>query len=337
MMHLDEAINSIFYQLLEYIIAPFVLVIFTHFILSKEDKFKGLGNYSIELNFVSLYSNLLFYFSCSAHHHPEHVCTKNCLCIQVQLALLVVCVFGLFLILIHQRIHNISVVSRFLQTIFNWLWAGIMAILLVLIFGINMHLNELSLSFKADDIQNTFSHLVLFFRCPCNFLLLIFILFVILIMVLAWRPPQYGKSAIRFQNLSTDSDITVDKKEKEKNKQLEIALNKMAKPEVRAQSFYHAANFSFENNEIRHALNYVVESKKIAELAGYQERLLLPIRELKMKIHLTLNENEDANAELVEVKEKYAQATGLTKTILKYCVDKLQEVLNNYKPKSPDQ
>ena len=219
MNNLDEAINTIFYQGLEFIIAPFLLVIFTHFAISKEDKLKGLGGYSIELNFVSLYSNLLFYFSCLAHQHQEHICSGNCPCPQVQLALLIVCVFGLFLIIIHQKVKENTSLPRIFSFVFNWLWLGIMILLICLIFGINMHLNNLSLSWKLTDRINTLQHLWSFICCPNNMVLLLLMIFVISliisIMISAWRN-EFRKSALMHQKgFRPNANLSDAEKEKE--------------------------------------------------------------------------------------------------------------------------
>lgn len=302
-----------------------VLVVLMHFILGKkEDKMKSLGDNTIEYNFISLYSNLLFYFSLSAHHiHVYH-----CACNDIESALLINCVFISFIVIIHKEVQAESRFSKLLATTFDWLWLAVLFLIFILIISVNFHLHGFELTTDCFYVKELGGELIVFLLVPSHFLLAFFMYMVIHVTIRAWKN-QYQKSILNYQKSSPEQENESQEINKNDriNSLLKIAENLQSKAEVRAQSFYYVAEFYFKKNDFNNATKYILESKNIAVNKPYPEIQLLPIRKLKIEIHIKLGEKDKARLELREVEIQLESAHANLKKTISFCITQLKNLI----------
>jgi hypothetical protein len=320
-----HCINSIFYQTFEYIIAPMFLVIIVHFVKETKNDFKGLERNTIEYLFVSLYSTLLFFLSMMAHH----VHMKECTCSDMRLTLLLVFIFGMMILFIQKRIVQANWKPNLLVFILDRMWIIVMLILLCIIVHLNIHINELE--YSTSNTPETFWLILHYIFSLPQFPFSVGFIVVISITIYAWKTENaLAVDVFQNMNLSIDdqnglsllsgNDIRLFKK---------VAKSYSIKKIFKYKACLRLAKHYFESDEIDTSTSFVNQAKAIGFSEGYEEMILLPVRELIIRLQKINGNIVLAEKEVKEVEAKLPLPTDRKYKSIKYCYDTLTSLLND--------
>lgn len=317
-------VNGVFFQTLEYVVAPLVLVLITYFVgNNNERKENPLGEKTTEYTFVSLYSNLLFYFSLSAHHSHATVCC----CSQVENALLINAIFLSFLVIIRKNYRNEIDIPALLQYIFNWLWLVAMVVILVLIVKINMHLT--GLEWGAKYFSRSCGGWFEYFLAPDHVLLLFFIIVVVTITIVAWRS-EYQQSINNYQSIdfTASNSNSVNQLTAEK-----VVHSNEATPIMRMKAAVFLAQCEYDKSRFNIALNWIESARKyIQMLPEVSELVLYEFREAFIKINFKVGRTKEIEAEINSLQKRFeSESETQKKQQIKYYLDKVIDVYNSLK------
>jgi hypothetical protein len=295
----DPFIAGIFYQVLEYIVAPMGLVVFTYYIKGthkKQTVNEDVTSNPIENTFIASYSCLLYYFTLSAHMHKEHPCSM-----EQQAALLTV-IAGLLILFIHKYLESNDAIKSapLLDIIFKYMWVMIMFSLLLLIIISNMEIHDyiFTTPFGSEfckDFWTLLIALLVFVIHPHHALFVVFTVVVSIVLYSISFNKVYPSIAL-IQGRQGASGTRVEAAKK-------IVNDPNAFPKVKVSSHMRIAEAFFEKKEYRASLESVIRAKDLACEQKYPEDQMYGIRVLKMRVHCKLGQRKEAENEMKEVQD----------------------------------
>jgi len=315
-------IQSIFYQILEYVIAPIGLMIFTFFVKGKNTKELRVLRFSdnaIESLFIASYCHLLYYFSLTAHEHHMGVNT----CRDDQFASLMNAIAGLLTIFIfkyfYEKLDGWKLEK--LKGIVNGTAMGLMIILTAIIIDSNMNYAHHRWTWSPNDAWKIIAASGAFLIHLNNLIFIPFIGFILYLIIV--------KPIIQV-NPSLKSYINTTKNVPEEislRNYTSIADDTGSPDDIRISSFVKIANHFFTLKKYEEALAAITNAKKLSVSTGNPEAQLIAIRVLKARIHCLLRQPGSASQEKVELEESKTLATEENKEFFDLWLKKLDGVL----------
>jgi|GEM_PF-4095920 len=293
--------ESIFYQVLEYVIAPIGLMMIIFFVKNSDDKngvfahdFRDDG---IESLFIAAYSHILFYFSVSAHPHEDHRDIED----STKTASLLVAVLGVITTIILKHYSKVwGDKTKKYKAITNNVALLLMANLLFIICYYNSAGWDFSFLLKKPQVP--FWHRLSFLLKPNNFIFIMIASFVLVMrFYLQWHKHKLTNDVKTFLRLNRKTAIELLPENKMKD-YTSIARNAINPLFVRIDSLLAKAKILEQNKETLHsALIEVERAKEMARNVNYPENLLYGIRKLKIQILCKMSEPEAARLEIAEI------------------------------------
>lgn len=299
--------EAVFYQTIEYVIAPIGLMIFLFYVKNVDIREKTFNpdfkENGIESLFIAAYSHVLYYFSITAHADGNH--SDNIIEIT-KAASLMSAVLGLMLIFILKYYSNIWGNKNWKSKIStNTTALCLMFFLFLVICFLNFkgwHLNVSAFDHPLIFIRENF----IFLSYPNNFLFIIAAVVILLLQFkLNSRPKELTKGVLSFLNLNAtpkdfhSSGII--------NKYTEIGESNSNPSFVRVDAFIANAKILMQKGDwssISLALSEIEKAKRLALESHYPENLLYGIRKLKIELHSMLNDFDSAYLEISEIEKQ---------------------------------
>lgn len=323
-------IESAYYQILEYVIAPLGLMIFTFYVKGENTQDvagRKLSDNAIESLFIASYSHLLFYFSMSAHEFHSHSETRS----DFQFASLLAAIAGLLTIFIYKYFYEKLDGAEFKRLCkhINNTAIGLMVFLIFIIIESNRQSFGYKWTWSPKDAWNILTSV---FQSVLNLRNLVFIPFIGLILYIIFfrRPIQISVGLKAFLD-STKTEAT----QEAIDRLLAIAKDSSTPPEIRYSSYVKITDYYFARKEYAKALEAANTAKQLALTAGYPEDQLIGLRTLKTEIHCLLEQEPEAMIELRELQDSQEKASEKNKPFYDLWIKKLKKVFNRYEIATP--
>lgn len=298
--------EAVFYQTIEYVIAPIGLMIFLFYIKNVDIREKTFNpefkENGIESLFIASYSHILYYFSVTAHADGNH---SDDIIEITKSASLMSAVLGLMLIFILKYYSNIWGTKNWKSKIStNTTALCLMFFLFIVICFLN---------FKGWHFDiSVFSHPLIFLKgnftflsYPNNFLFIIAACAILLLQYkLNSRPKELTTDVMSFLNLNENQ---AEPSFNVISNYTEIGKSNINPVFVRVDAFIANAKILLQKGDpasVSLALLEVEKAKRIALEANYPENLLYGIRKLKIEIHCMLDDEKSAYLEVSEIEKQ---------------------------------
>ena len=372
--HILHFFNGVFYQVMEFIVAPALLVIYTNIVLKKE---KDTEEYSVgrlkrddsdELNFVAIFSGILYYFSLKAHSDHEHSCMIDCIIMKSQSCIFIILIIEFFLIITYknrnQEFLNIRP-NKAILIVSKSIWMVIFSLLIFFIFVINAHENNIILIFNFKHIFESISLICFYFNPtnnPDNFICFVALIIIGYIYFTLFRNPEVRIILDYQASHIYDGGLNNKKKKKEMYKLKKLAQNANLPNAIRFFAFFNASRYQYElidseesffeflhrwlkcfrkdtskkNYYLNRALELVSSAKKVGISMNMPEEQMLPIRQFKIRLDTSLSDCAAAVVEISELEQQLNDTDSYKKIMLVLFINKLKETYNQNRGNCPE-
>lgn len=318
-------IQSIYYEILEYVIAPIGLMIFTFFVKSKNTvaiRTIKFSENAIESLFIASYSHLLYYFSLCAHEgNIKFESVKN-----DQFAALTNSIAGLLTIFVFKYFYEKLDGDRLrkLTRTINYTAFGLMCFLAVIIVDSNMNFHNSHLSLSSKDANKWLVDFIYFIIRLNNLIFIPFIGFILFIVII--------KPIVRV-NPSLKSYILTNKNvsDEKSNENYQAIASEIYSPmAIRISSYVKLAIEFLKNQDHIKSMEAITNAKNLAITSNYPESELIAIRSIKVELHCILNQKDKALKEVSEVEQNKSRDSDSNKEFYGLWIKKLEDIIRRY-------
>lgn len=330
-------IESVYYQILEYVIAPIGLMIFTFFVKGEKEVISSnismqdslpieFKDNAIESLFIASYSHLLYYVSLSAHSHHY----GNGICSREQFASLLAAIAGLLIIFIYKYFYGRAKngdrkeLIEYLIKQINRAAFGLMLFLTIIIIVSNTNINHVKWTFSLEAFGNSIYDWVAFLLQLNNLIFIPFVL-IFLYAIFIKQPTRETTASKKLQTLTSSNG------DSDKNKLMELYLDHSSPIEIRYNSIIKLVGQYMQSQNYEEALNAVKKAKELAINYNYPESQMIALRYIIVELYCIFNNKEDAEKEIKEVENNKTKDDAINQEFYDLWVKKLREIMTKYK------